>query len=191
MYTILANPEDNAPRLVFADWLEETGLDSNVAWAQFIRLNAELRRATENDPRRQKLIAASERTARDIRSRLTIRATLFVKHFHSIFALLPSANLRLDVNGFTVPNSVIQDFPESVARENCMLPLIWDKHLLVAAVQEPFDRDLREKFEFVFNCSFIGIQSPEAQIQEGNNRAFGQHNYEVHDSPLLRREFSG
>jgi type IV pilus assembly protein PilB len=38
---ILRNPAEVTTRLVFADWLEETGDPSNVAWAQFIRLNVE------------------------------------------------------------------------------------------------------------------------------------------------------
>jgi uncharacterized protein (TIGR02996 family) len=39
MRTILANPDDNGPRLVFADWLEERG---ETAQAEFIRVQCEL-----------------------------------------------------------------------------------------------------------------------------------------------------
>lgn len=47
--TILENPADDAPRLVFADWLEETGEPANMAWAQFIRVQCDLhRRETES-----------------------------------------------------------------------------------------------------------------------------------------------
>ena len=36
----LRTPTDVTTRLVFADWLEETGRPSNVAWAHFIRAKA-------------------------------------------------------------------------------------------------------------------------------------------------------
>jgi uncharacterized protein (TIGR02996 family) len=35
---ILAHPDDDAPRLIFADWLEEQGDANNVARAEFIRI---------------------------------------------------------------------------------------------------------------------------------------------------------
>src|SRR5436309_13148001 len=34
---VLADPEDDLPRLVFADWLEETGHPANAARAAFVR----------------------------------------------------------------------------------------------------------------------------------------------------------
>ena len=39
---ILANPADDAPRLVYADWLEERGDAESVAKAQFLRVECEL-----------------------------------------------------------------------------------------------------------------------------------------------------
>src|SRR5262249_24580085 len=45
---ICAHPEDDAPRLIYADWLEENG---ETARAEFIRLQIELaRRPGEEDP---------------------------------------------------------------------------------------------------------------------------------------------
>src|SRR5581483_6136574 len=35
---ILAHPDDDAPRLIFADWLEEQGDTNSVARAEFIRI---------------------------------------------------------------------------------------------------------------------------------------------------------
>ena len=39
---VCAAPDDDAPRLVYADWLEETGEPANIARAEFIRLQCEL-----------------------------------------------------------------------------------------------------------------------------------------------------
>src|SRR6516164_9385292 len=46
--TILAQPADDAPRLVYADWLEEHGEPER---AEFIRLQCERARLPEGSPR--------------------------------------------------------------------------------------------------------------------------------------------
>ncbi len=53
--TIWERPHDDTPRLVYADWLEETGDPANVARAEFIRLQCELAELDEDDPRRPEL----------------------------------------------------------------------------------------------------------------------------------------
>ncbi|MFL5341901.1 MAG: TIGR02996 domain-containing protein [Gemmataceae bacterium] len=55
--TILDRPLDDAPRLVYADWLEECG---DTARAEFIRVQVELAQLPADDPRRSEL-AARER----------------------------------------------------------------------------------------------------------------------------------
>jgi uncharacterized protein (TIGR02996 family) len=42
---IRADPDDDTPRLVYADWLDERGGDADVARAEYIRLSIELARA--------------------------------------------------------------------------------------------------------------------------------------------------
>jgi uncharacterized protein (TIGR02996 family) len=49
---VLETPDDDAPRLVYADWLEENGEADRAA---FIRLQIELARLPEGDPRAQAL----------------------------------------------------------------------------------------------------------------------------------------
>lgn len=44
LHAILAHPEDDLPRLVYADWLEEQGRPEDMARAQFIRLEIEAER---------------------------------------------------------------------------------------------------------------------------------------------------
>jgi uncharacterized protein (TIGR02996 family) len=50
---IEAAPEDDSPRLVYADWLEEHGDDAR---AEFIRAQCQLARLDEGDPRRDELL---------------------------------------------------------------------------------------------------------------------------------------
>src|SRR5881275_2195430 len=49
---VLAAPDDDAPRLVYADWLDEHG---RPEWAAFIRLQVELARLPKHEPRREVL----------------------------------------------------------------------------------------------------------------------------------------
>lgn len=47
---ILANPDEDTPRLIFADWLDEDATGSNAARAEFIRVQCELTRSPERHP---------------------------------------------------------------------------------------------------------------------------------------------
>jgi uncharacterized protein (TIGR02996 family) len=49
---IIANPADDAPRLIYADWLEERGTEENDARAELIRLGIELEERKRNDKER-------------------------------------------------------------------------------------------------------------------------------------------
>jgi len=52
---VLANPDADLPRLVYADFLEETGTPGNVARAEFIRTQIELASEEPDDQRRLEL----------------------------------------------------------------------------------------------------------------------------------------
>jgi uncharacterized protein (TIGR02996 family) len=51
---IIEHPDDEAPRLIYADWLDDHGQPSR---AEFIRVQCELARLTEGGPRREDLRA--------------------------------------------------------------------------------------------------------------------------------------
>src|SRR5262249_51790005 len=53
-------PEDDTPRLVLADWLEENGDAADAARAELIRLGCRLARLPEDDPRRREARAREE-----------------------------------------------------------------------------------------------------------------------------------
>ena len=54
---ILENPEEDTPRLIFADWLQEQGDETR---AEFIRLQCELARGVENEELNRELEARSQ-----------------------------------------------------------------------------------------------------------------------------------
>jgi uncharacterized protein (TIGR02996 family) len=100
---VLEHPEDDTPRLVYADWLEEHGLPER---AEFIRVQCELAKLPEGDPR-AKPLAARERVllARHAGGRLgglrhplfrrgflesaRVNAQTFVAHADALFRLGP------------------------------------------------------------------------------------------------------
>src|SRR5262245_36886393 len=63
---IRANPDDDSPRLIFADWLDDHG---DAARAEFIRLQCELAKLPEDDPRRDALRDREEELLRSNRER--------------------------------------------------------------------------------------------------------------------------
>jgi uncharacterized protein (TIGR02996 family) len=63
---ILANPEDDGPRLVYADWLDEHAQPER---AEFIRLQVEYASLDEDDPRRQALERRSVQVIQDFNVR--------------------------------------------------------------------------------------------------------------------------
>jgi uncharacterized protein (TIGR02996 family) len=54
LLAIIEDPDDDAPRLVYADWLEEHGQPERAA---FIRVQCELAHLPEGDPRRPELVS--------------------------------------------------------------------------------------------------------------------------------------
>ena len=59
---ILADPDDDVPRLVFADWLEENG---QADWAEFIRVQVEIESVPRSDPRHRDLARRSRKLLAD------------------------------------------------------------------------------------------------------------------------------
>src|SRR5262249_23583126 len=112
---ICAHAEDDAPRLVFADWLEENGQPHR---AEFIRLQCRLATMGEDDPERSALEdrewelatvyrdewregvpawARKEPFAfrRGFVGRLSMTATQFLKHGEAPFRVVPLEELHL------------------------------------------------------------------------------------------------
>lgn len=57
---ILAEPQDDAPRLIYADWLEENGGPEGQARAEFIRVQMALADMKKRDPRAKELRGREE-----------------------------------------------------------------------------------------------------------------------------------
>ncbi len=172
MRKYLERPSDVTARLVFADWLEETGEDHNAAWAHFIRLKAEADRYPRDSATRHELDRHAGVYATQIRARLTIPAELFIGYPKSLLQLLPATNITVNLARFTIPREVVELMPESVARESRVLPLdVQDRVLLVAAV-DPNDLDLTQRLEFILNRDIVLVTVEGEDMQDALDRHY-------------------
>ncbi|MEX2286877.1 MAG: GspE/PulE family protein [Planctomycetaceae bacterium] len=90
----------------------------------------------------------------------------------------------LDLEEQEILPTVIEMVPESVARENIVIPLSLEDEALVVAVCDPMALDVLDKLRFILNRDIrVAIASRES-IQTAINRHYGQTETESVDSML-------
>ncbi len=110
---ICEKPEDDAPRLIYADWLDEHGQESR---AEFIRVQCALASIPDNDPRRPALeeceadhltrhhsqwseclkgFAGWTEFRRGFIETINIESRRFLQHADELFSIAPIRNVRL------------------------------------------------------------------------------------------------
>ena len=90
----------------------------------------------------------------------------------------------VDLNEVEIPENIIELVPESVARENAVLPLDQDEDSLRVIVSDPFDIETIEKLRFILNRRVETALAPRESILEAINRYYGQVEGESADSML-------
>jgi type IV pilus assembly protein PilB len=83
-----------------------------------------------------------------------------------------------------IPPSVVELVPESVARENAILPMSEEEGSLRVIMSDPLDYDTREKLRFILNRNVEIALAPRESILEAINRHYGQVDGESADSML-------
>jgi type IV pilus assembly protein PilB len=83
-----------------------------------------------------------------------------------------------------IPNAVIQLVPESVARENVVLPMSQDNGALKIIMSDPMDFETVDKLRFILNRDIEIALAPRESIQEAINKHYGQTETESVDSML-------
>jgi type IV pilus assembly protein PilB len=83
-----------------------------------------------------------------------------------------------------IPPAVVELVPESVARENVILPLAEDDGSLKVIVSDPDDYPTFEKLRFILNRRIETVLAPRELILEAINRYYGQTVGESADSML-------
>ncbi len=189
----LTRPTDATLRLVFADWLEETGVPHNAAWAYFIRLRDEAEHYEPDSSERRELLRQADEYTPKIRAQLTIAADLFVGYPKSLLQLLPAPNITVRLANYTVPRRVLEFMPESMARENLILPLDEQQRTLLVATPHPHNYDIPQKLSFVLNREVIQVASDQDDVLVAIDHEYGQTETESvvcisYESPLVGLE---
>ncbi len=90
----------------------------------------------------------------------------------------------VDLSQVQIPEEVVELVPESVARENVILPLTEEEDALKVIVTDPFDIETVEKLRFILNRRVVTAIAPREGILEAINRYYGQIEGESADSML-------
>jgi uncharacterized protein (TIGR02996 family) len=125
LQAIRETPDDDAPRLIYADWLEEQGGASRTARSDFIRIQCRLDELPDDDPARDRLedeaadllaeyeaewtqplhgIAEDWRFLRGFIERIRIRGENLFTHAERLFDFAPLRSLHLQIPRNDVPH---------------------------------------------------------------------------------------
>ena len=211
---ILADPEDDLPRLAYADWLEERGDPRG----EFIHLQCALARVDDADPRSRELSAREQELLTQHAKEWLgpLRGMVLVPTFRRGFleevVVEPRAYLnhspldwpptlrriRADLERFEPHPAVVEHIPESVARENRLLPLgflgtptvpatvtpHWRAPLVVAMTALD-DQRVLETLEFILNRPIEPVLASQDQIERAIDRHYPIEGYRTFTTQLL------
>ncbi len=90
----------------------------------------------------------------------------------------------VDFSSMEISQSVIELVPESVARENIVIPLEMDGDALKVAISDPMKYEVLDKLRFILNREISVAIAPNEDIQIAINRYYGQTETESVDSML-------
>jgi len=90
----------------------------------------------------------------------------------------------IDLTDVILPPSVVELIPESVARENVILPFFNDRGTLLVITSDPFDVEMREKLRFILNREIELVLATRAQILCAIDRHYGESAEECCDELL-------
>ena len=90
----------------------------------------------------------------------------------------------VDIPSIRIPDQIIELVPESVARENTIIPISDEDDTIKVLVHDPFDIETIEKLRFILNRKVETALAPKEHIQEAINRYYGQAGEESADSML-------
>ena len=90
----------------------------------------------------------------------------------------------VDLREHRIPDDVIEQVPESVARENTVLPYSSEDGAIRVLISDPFDMEVVEKLRFILNKKIETALAPRTAIVEAINQYYGQVEGESADSML-------
>jgi uncharacterized protein (TIGR02996 family) len=197
LQAIIDDPDDDALRLAFADWLED---HDELERAEFIRVQIELAklpnvhsRRPELEQRETELLARNESEwVKPIRHRVvswtfhrgfiaevTVTADMYKEHTFELLNLAPIRRMWVDGAEVQISGSARGLVPENIVRESLLLPLghahFLHEDCLLVAVPSPIDDDLLLKLNFIMNRSIAAVEAPRQRLEEVINRRYRNH----------------
>ena len=86
----------------------------------------------------------------------------------------------IDLKRVTIPPSVVEMVPESVARENCVIPVAFEQNILRLAVADPAtslaNLDTLEKLVFILNLNIEPLLANRDDLLAAIDRHYGKSN---------------
>ncbi|MCH7727367.1 MAG: hypothetical protein IH991_12935 [Planctomycetes bacterium] len=90
----------------------------------------------------------------------------------------------IDLENVSVPDSVLELVPESLARELCILPVTIKRECLKVATSDPTDVVTLEKLQFILNCEIKFVMASRDAVVTAIDRYYGTIERETADSML-------
>ena len=90
----------------------------------------------------------------------------------------------VDLNNVPIPPAIVELVPESVARENAVIPFSEEDGKLRVVMSDPLDFETIDKLQFILNRKVDIALSTKESILEAINRNYGQVDGESADSML-------
>jgi type IV pilus assembly protein PilB len=204
---IYAEPDDDAHRLAYADWLEERGDPRG----EFIHVQCWLARMDDGDPHYSRLREREQELLDQHREewlgelRSLARQSTFRRGFLDEVALEPRAFLAyappacpptvrrvlVSLEGCQIDRELVELLPESVAYENMCFPIGARDGALFLAMEHPEEPDLIERLNFILNRDIAPVPATAAQIVDAFVRHYGATETESVDSILVDFSFVG
>jgi len=91
----------------------------------------------------------------------------------------------IDLNETEISKAITELVPESVARENVVLPLSLEGNVLKIITADPSNYETIQKLQFILNKDVVPVLALQEQIQEAINKNYGQTETESVDSMLV------
>ena len=96
----------------------------------------------------------------------------------------------VDLHEIEIPATVVELVPESVARDNVVMPLSLDKGAIKVIMHDPMDFDTIDKLRFVLNKEIEVALAPKEAIVEAINRYYGSTTTETESVDSMLQEFT-
>ncbi|MBX6311744.1 MAG: type II secretion system ATPase GspE [Isosphaeraceae bacterium] len=96
----------------------------------------------------------------------------------------------VNLNEIEIPAAVVELVPESLARENTVMPLAQENGAIKVIMHDPMDFETIDKLRFVLNREIEVALAPKESILEAINRYYGTSSQETESVDSMLQEFT-